>query len=44
MILMEMESELYWDQPKELWSHKPDGSIEMYTRPLDLDKLVGGLG
>ena len=31
--------ELYWDRPKELWPRKPDGSIDMYTRPLDLDAL-----
>jgi catechol 2,3-dioxygenase len=32
--------ELYWDRPKELWPHKPDGSIEMYTRPLNLNNLL----
>jgi len=32
--------ELYWDRPKELWPQKPDGSLEMYTRPLDLDDLL----
>ncbi len=29
--------ELYWDRPKELWNYQPDGSIEMYTRALDLE-------
>jgi catechol 2,3-dioxygenase len=28
--------ELYWDRPKEKWPKKADGSIEMFTRPLDL--------
>lgn len=32
--------ELYWDKPKEQWPQKPDGSLEMYTRPLDLDDLL----
>lgn len=31
--------ELYWDKPKEVWPKKPDGSIDMYTRPLDLANL-----
>lgn len=32
--------ELYWDRPKELWPHTPDGAIEMYTKALDLDNLL----
>lgn len=32
--------ELYWDRPKEQWPLKEDGSIEMYTRPLDLKALL----
>jgi catechol 2,3-dioxygenase len=32
--------ELYWDRPKELWPSKPDGSLEMYTRPLDVEGLL----
>jgi catechol 2,3-dioxygenase len=32
--------ELYWDRPKELWPHKPDGSIEMFTKALDLNDLM----
>ncbi len=32
--------ELYWDKPKELWTYKPDGSIEMSTIALDLDDLL----
>ena len=35
--------ELYYDRPKELWPRKPDGSIDMYTRPLDLDGLIAAL-
>lgn len=31
--------ELYWDKPRELWPQKADGSLEMYTRPLDLADL-----
>ncbi|AVR46354.1 glyoxalase [Christiangramia fulva] len=32
--------ELYWDRPREEWPKKPDGSLEMYTRPLDLQDLL----
>lgn len=32
--------ELYYDRPREVWPHKEDGSIEMYTRPLDLQGLL----
>ena len=32
--------ELYWDKPKEEWPVKPDGSLNMYTRPLDLALLM----
>jgi catechol 2,3-dioxygenase len=32
--------ELYWDRPREQWPRKPDGSIEMYTRRLDLEGLL----
>lgn len=32
--------ELYWDRPREEWPLKPDGSIEMYTQPLDLEALL----
>lgn len=35
--------ELYWDRPKELWSKKEDGSLEMFTRPLNLTSLLGEL-
>jgi len=32
--------ELYWDRPKELWPKQADGSLEMYTRMLDLKGLL----
>jgi len=32
--------ELYWDRPPEAWPRTPDGELEMYTRPLDLDSLL----
>ncbi len=32
--------ELYWDRPKELWPKNPDGSLTMFTRPLDLRDLL----
>ena len=35
--------ELYWDRPREQWPHHPDGSLEMYTRALDLEDLLNEL-
>ncbi|TLV02691.1 VOC family protein [Dyadobacter luticola] len=35
--------ELYWDRPKDLWSYLPDGSIEMFTKSLDLRDLLAEL-
>ena len=35
--------ELYWDKPKEAWPRKSDGSIDMYTKPLDLASLKSEL-
>ncbi|PKQ44006.1 VOC family protein [Confluentibacter flavum] len=32
--------ELYWDRPKEAWPRKADGSIDMFTKPLDLNDLL----
>mgnify|MGYP006280734697 CR=1 FL=1 len=32
--------ELYCDRPESEWPRKPDGSIDMFTRPLDLDGLI----
>jgi catechol 2,3-dioxygenase len=36
--------ELYWDRPKELWSYKPDGSIEMFTKSLNINSLLSEIG
>jgi catechol 2,3-dioxygenase len=32
--------ELYCDRPQQDWPRNPDGSLVMYTRPLDLDELL----
>lgn len=32
--------ELYWDKPKEVWPQNEDGSLLMYTKPLDLNDLL----
>ena len=32
--------ELYWDRPREQWPKKPDGSLEMYSRPLHTGDLL----
>src|SRR5680860_657666 len=32
--------ELYWDKPKNLWPKKFDGSLEMFTKSLDLNDLL----
>lgn len=32
--------ELYWDRPRNQWPHKDDGSVDMYTRPLDMEGLL----
>ena len=32
--------ELYWDKPKELWPMHPDRSLDMFTKPLDLEDLI----
>lgn len=32
--------ELYWDRPREVWPRTADGSLTMYTRPLDLRNLL----
>jgi catechol 2,3-dioxygenase len=33
--------ELYWDRAKEEWPLNDDGSVAMFTAPLDLDSLLG---
>ena len=35
--------ELYWDRPKELWPRGENGQIEMSTRQLELNSLLGEL-
>ena len=32
--------ELYWDRPQEQWPRAADGSLEMFSRALDLDELL----
>lgn len=32
--------ELYWDRPRDQWPRNPDGRLEMYTRPLNLEELL----
>ena len=32
--------ELYWDRPRAQWPRASDGSIEMFTHPLDLAALL----
>jgi catechol 2,3-dioxygenase len=32
--------ELYWDRPKELWPTNADGSLNMFTKMLDLEGLL----
>ncbi len=32
--------EIYVDRPRDQWPRRPDGSLSMVTRPLDLDGLL----
>ncbi|GLB52732.1 glyoxalase [Neptunitalea chrysea] len=32
--------ELYWDRPEADWPKKSDGTLDMYTKPLDLEALL----
>jgi catechol 2,3-dioxygenase len=32
--------ELYWDRPREAWPKNADGTLAMYTRPLDVQALL----
>lgn len=32
--------ELYWDRPRVLWPLKENGTLDMYTKALDLNKLL----
>ncbi len=33
--------ELYWDRPPQDWPHDAKGQVAMFTRPLDLEALLG---
>lgn len=35
--------ELYWDRDELEWPRTPEGNLNMFTRPLDLDGLLGEL-
>ena len=35
--------ELYWDRPESEWPRTAEGAIAMFTKPLDLDGLLGTL-
>ncbi len=35
--------ELYHDRPPSLWPHTADGTLAMYSKPLDLDDLLATL-
>jgi catechol 2,3-dioxygenase len=32
--------ELYWDRPEAEWPRKPDGTLAMFTKRLDLEELL----
>lgn len=32
--------ELYWDRSPDQWPRSPDGTLAMFTRPLDLEALL----
>jgi catechol 2,3-dioxygenase len=32
--------ELYWDKPTELWPQNEEGTLEMYTRTLNITSLL----
>jgi catechol 2,3-dioxygenase len=36
--------ELYWDRPQEQWPLNDDGTLNMYTNPLDMENLLRELG
>ena len=35
--------ELYWDRPRDAWPRTPQGELNMFTRGLDLNSLLGEL-
>jgi catechol 2,3-dioxygenase len=36
--------ELYWDRPREQWPLRPDGGVDLFTAPLDLEDLLREAG
>lgn len=36
--------ELYWDRPQEQWPRHADGTLAMFTRPLNLERLLTKTG
>ena len=32
--------EVYWDRPRESWPTSPDGGVDMFTAPLDVESLL----
>jgi catechol 2,3-dioxygenase len=35
--------ELYWDRPQNLWPRTADGTLNMYSKHLDLEALLATL-
>ena len=35
--------ELYWDKPQELWPKTVEGTLDMFTKPLDIQDLLDEL-
>jgi catechol 2,3-dioxygenase len=35
--------ELYWDKPREYWPMQRDGTLDMFTKPLDITNLLSEL-
>jgi len=35
--------ELYCDRPKEQWNYREEGTLQMFTKALDMDSLLGEL-
>jgi len=36
--------EIYWDRPREQWPRRGDGTIDLFTAPLDVDGLLAEAG
>ena len=36
--------ELYWDRPRDAWPRNAGGSVNMYTRPLQVEELLASAG